>query len=147
MVLRTKPVLTAACRPCVTCPLIPYPPAPPPSTLLQPHWPAWCSQTLQVLWSCSLVTLLRPLPLPDPQVSALSSVFTERSLSTPCIKEQPSPHQDSMLPLLGLITIYHVYSICCPLMLHCKLHEGRDLASINYVVPVYLTLFLAHSRA
>lgn len=145
MALRTKPVLTSACRPCMTCSsLIPYPPAPPLITLLQPRWPAWCSQTLQVLWSCSLI-----IPPTPRQVSALSSTFLERSLST-LYKRATLPSPGLHVTFTGLnhhLPYIFCLFIVCPLILDCKLYEGRDLAIINYyIVPVYLTLFLAHSR-
>lgn len=142
--IQNKAVLTSACRPCITCSsLIPYPPTPPPITLLQPRWPAWCSQTLQVLLSCSLI-------IPPPQVSALSSIFLERSLSTlykRAVLHSPGLHVTFTRLNHHLPYIFYLF-IVCPLILDCKLYEGRDLAFINYyIVPVYLTLFLAHSRA
>lgn len=95
--------------------LIPYPPSPPPITLLQPHWPAWCSQTLQVL-------CLAALSHHHPQVSALSNVFLERTLSTSYKRAtllSPGLHVTLTWLHHHLPYIFYLF-IVCPLILDCS---------------------------
>lgn len=152
MALRTKPVLTSACK---TLYHLLF------SHSLPVHPTAhhsYCSHTgLPGVLKPSKYSVLQPYHAPPTptstttrfllcQVSFWRDTFISTSYKRATI---PLPGFHVTLTRLNhhLPYIFYLF-IVCPLILDCKLYEGRDLAFTNYcIVSVYFTLFLAHSRA